>query len=293
MTVINNGEKKVKLPLLQEETTIKKFEKNEKSLKRNFEEAEASKEKVSKETYQGKYKNSQEISRNVSPQCQKRSLNPNISDEGVVESILDNCQPYTSGWYLTIEVKCVQKPNILFISHLSEHLSYFIPLLYMPYSETAEAVLFDSNHNHPCKLNLKILRYFECNILSNKFYNLLSPAVSNCNEDFNFTTNVSPHYPSTWLPIHFDIARKIEKALDLRILNFQVVGTYTDFLSMDSLPPLIQYFPTTFDSCEKQIHTMYLMFQLKKSITSNIKYFCVHIDYAHENVPFISFSSKM
>ena len=173
-------------------------------------------------------------------------------------------------------------------SFFTEHMAYFLPLLNLPYIETYEATLFDSVHNYPCKTNIEILKYFEESILSNQFYNLLNPKVNNSDEKFHFKENVYSHKPETYLPLHYDIAKKLEKKFKINLLTFRVIGTYKNFLSMDSLPPLIQYFPDSFEACQKKVHTIYLMFQLKKSISSNIRYFSVNIDYTHLEIPFIS-----
>ena len=162
---------------------------------------------------------------------------------------------------------------------------------YLPYTETEEATLFDSTHDFPCAANLGILNFLANNAISTKFskFKKKFPKQPQGSRKFmlsqfsRFEPNVLETDPKSWLsltPSHF---KNLEKKCNVHIISCNIIGTYVDFDATAPLPAISLHYG---ESCEHKVHTIYLLFELKKKILANIKFFSVKVEYMHHDTKY-------
>ena len=99
-----------------------------------------------------------------------------------------------------------------------------------------------------------------------------------------FNPNVVETNPKSWLsltPLNF---KNLEKKCNVHIISCNIIGTYVDFDASPTLPAISLYYG---ESCEHKVHTIYLLFELKRKILANIKFFSVKVEYMHHGNQFI------
>ena len=160
---------------------------------------------------------------------------------------------------------------------------------YLPYTETEEATLFDSTHDFPCAANLRVLNFLTKNAISTKFSKFLKRFPKRSKRPFMlsqfswFNPNVVETNPTSWLsltPLNF---KNLEKKCNVHIISCNIIGTYVDFDASPPLPAISLYYG---ESCEHKVHTIYLLFELKRKILANIKFFSVKVEYMHHGNQF-------